>query len=376
MTDTLNWLEADIEHSAPWHAENGTPPPKRVIIVDDTLNADTAHRLACEGNGLLYRGDFNNARLLLQALARRIDRPRKKPAKKAESPVQAFHLNRQSQSLRARVLGMVLIELEADYRIPLRRAPDVKAAYTQVLGEHHPAFVTSLRELLSVISAYEWRKKGVEIPEINGRIYPHYGVFSPIRGEYIHLVANAPLSDKTLAFDIGTGTGVLAAVLARRGVEHIVATEQDPRAIKCAQDNINQLGLNTQVEILPADLFPAGRAPLIVCNPPWLPARPNTPIEHAIYDFDSQMLRNFLNGLSAHLTADGEAWLILSDLAEHLGLRSRETLLAWIDQAGLQVLDRIDTKPQHPKANDPTDPLYQARSMEITSLWRLNIKPI
>ncbi len=374
MTNTLNWLEADIEHSAPWHAENGTPPPKRVVIVDDTLDADTAHRLACEGNGLLYRGDFNNARLLLQALARRIDRPRKKPAKKAESPAQAFHLNRQSQSLRARVLGMVLIELKADYRIPLRRAPDVKAAYTQVLGEHHPAFVTSLRELLSVISAYEWRKKGVEIPEINGRIYPHYGVYSPIRGEYIALVAKAPLPSTELAFDIGTGTGVLAAVLARRGVKHIIATELDPRAIMCAQANIAQLGLNDQVEIITADLFPAGRAPLIVCNPPWIPARPNTPIEHAIYDHESHMLLAFLNGLNEHLTADGEAWLILSDLAEHLGLRSHETLLQAIAGAGLKIVDRIDTKPNHPKASAPTDPLHQARSAEITSLWRLALQ--
>jgi prophage antirepressor-like protein len=83
------------------------------------------------------------------------------------------------------------------------------------------------------------------------------------------------------------------------------------------------------------------------------------------------MLRNFLNGVSAHLTTDGEAWLILSDLAEHLELRSREALLTWIEAAGLQVIDRINTKPQHPKANDPTDPLYQARSAEITSLWRL-----
>ena len=374
MTTTLNWTEAGTEHSAPWHAENGTPPPKRVVIVDDTLDADTAHRLACEGNGLLYRGDFNNARLLLQALARRIDRPRKKPAKKAESPAQAFHLNRQAQSLRARVLGMVLIELKADYRIPLRRAPDVKAAYSLVLGEHQPAFVTSLRELLSVISAYEWRKKGVEIPAIDGRIYPHYGVYSPIRGEYIALVAKAPLPSTELAFDIGTGTGVLAAVLARRGVKHVIATEIDPRAITCAQENFQQLGLSSQIEVSTSNLFPPDRAPLIVCNPPWIPARPNTPIEHTIYDHESHMLLAFLNGLNEHLTSDGEAWLILSDLAEHLGLRSRETLLQTISDAGLKIIERIDTKPQHPKANDPTDALHQARSAEITSLWRLALQ--
>jgi methylase of polypeptide subunit release factors len=110
---------------------------------------------------------------------------------------------------------------------------------------------------------------------------------------------------------------------------------------------------------------------LVVCNPPWLPARPGSAIERAVYDEDSQMLRGFLSGLRAHLLPGGEGWLILSDLGERLGLRTREQLLDWVHQAGLQVLGRIDTRPQHRKAADTQDPLHAARSSEITSLWRL-----
>jgi prophage antirepressor-like protein len=86
------------------------------------------------------------------------------------------------------------------------------------------------------------------------------------------------------------------------------------------------------------------------------------------------MLRGFLSGLAAHLTKDGEGWLILSDLAEHLGLRSREELLAWIAAGGLKVLQRIDVKPHHPKSKDESDPLYAARKAEMTSLWRLAVQ--
>jgi methylase of polypeptide subunit release factors len=111
-----------------------------------------------------------------------------------------------------------------------------------------------------------------------------------------------------------------------------------------------------------------------VCNPPWLPARPSSPIERAVYDPDSAMLRGFLNGLAAHLEPGGEGWLILSDFAEHLGLRTREALLAMIDAAGLQVVGRQDIKPKHPKASDENDPLYQARVAEVTSLWRLKAR--
>jgi hypothetical protein len=138
-----------------------------------------------------------------------------------------------------------------------------------------------------------------------------------------------------------------------------------------ARENLKRLQRIDKVELVQTDLFPEGLAPLIVCNPPWVPARPSSPIEHAVYDEGSRMLRGFLSGLRAHLAPSGEGWLILSDLAEHLGLRSRDELLGWISDAGLQVLGRSDIKPRHGKASDDPDPLHAARAKEVTSLWCL-----
>jgi methylase of polypeptide subunit release factors len=385
-TQTIHWIENGQPHLARWRAESGIPAPKRVQIADDRIDADSAYRLACEGVGLLWRGDFQNARQLLQALARRIDRPAplkrariKKAAATAAAtppvPGQAFHLHRQAQSQRARVLGMLLLPHDADHGVPLRRAPDVRQASSDAYGEASEPYVASLRELLGLIGAFEWRKNGVPVAALGDRIHPHYGVFAPIRAEYVDLLASvalppAAMKAKAVTFDIGTGTGVLAALLARRGVAHIVATDMDPRALACARDNLTRLGV-LQVELLQADLFPPGRAALVVCNPPWLPGRPSSPIEHAVYDPDSRMLRGFLQGLPAHLTADGEGWLILSDLAEHLGLRTRETLLALFAESGLRVVERHDIRPHHPRSADTEDVLYLARAAEVTSLWRL-----
>jgi SAM-dependent methyltransferase len=376
---TISWTESGKNITALWHSESGAKPPQRVIVADDTIKADAAYRLVCEGTAILWRGDFQNARQLLQAISRRMDN-RGHPGQKAKAkevqhtPTEAFHLHRQAQSQRARTLGMLLLPFNADHVIPLRRAPDVAQACSESIGKTNEPYVASLRELLGLIGAYEWRKKGVEIPALEDRIHPHYGVFSPVRGEYVQLVANTPLPALDLAFDIGTGTGVLAAVLAKRGVKRIIATDQDPRALACANDNIARLGLKKQVEVIQADLFPPGKAPLIVCNPPWIPARPSSPLEGAVYDYESAMLRGFLAGLAAHLTEKGEGWLILSDLAEHLGLRSREELLAWIEAGGLKVLEHIDVKPHHPKSKDDTDPLHAARKAEVTSLWRLAVQ--
>ena len=378
----LTWSEKDTERSALWRSDQNLPA--RVVLADDTLTADAAYRLACEGTGLLWRGDFQNARQLLQALARRIDKPQKAKRKKADAvaplPGTAFHTHRQAQAQRTRVLSQVLIELDGDYGIGLRRAPDAKQACAQAFGPANgQSSVISLRALQGVIGAFEWRKNGVEVPALGEdlRIHPHYGVFSPVRGEYVGLVAKAPLpaalKEHSVAFDIGVGTGVLSAVLARRGAKQVVATDMAERAMVCARDNLQRLGLQNQVQLLQADLFPPGQAALVVCNPPWLPARPTSALEQAVYDEGSQMLKGFLAGLKAHLCEGGEGWLILSDLAEHLGLRTREALLGWIADAGLQVLGRLDVKPVHGKAQDASDPLHAARAAEVTSLWRLGV---
>lgn len=368
----MSWTEAGKIRSARWRSQSGAPPPRRVVVAGDRTTADAAYRLACEGAAMLWRGDFQNARQLLQALARRAER---KPLKPASSPTETFHLYRQAQSQRARTLGMLLLPFARDYSIPLRRAPDVRQACAEAYGpgEEEWLSVASLRELLGLIGAHEWRKNGIEIPALGSRIHPHYGVFAPVRGEYVGLVAEAPLPSPApaLAFDIGTGTGVLAAVLARRGIARIVATDQNPRALACARENLARLDLAERVEVVQADLFPEGRAPLVVCNPPWIPARPSTPIEHAVYDPESRMLRGFLNGLAAHLAPGGEGWLVLSDIAEHLGLRSRAELLTAFDEAGLKVVGRLDAQPNHPRASDAADPLHAARAAELTSLWRL-----
>ena len=400
----VSWPERGETRSARWFSEAGIAPPKRVIVADDRMNADRAYRYACEGTAMLWRGDFNNARALLQAMARRVDakpsgpKPNKMgrkaappkdkeaapdgpfvaPAAEAGKPAkgvskEAFHLFRMAQAQRARTLGMLLIPFDAGHVIPLRRAPSLHKACNEARGPSETPYVSSMRELLGAVGAHQWRRKGVEVAALDDRIHPHYGVFAPVRGEYVDLVDTVPLSVTDLAFDIGTGTGVLSAVLARRGVKRIIATDNDPRALDCARDNLSRLGYRGKVEVRQADMFPDGRANLIVCNPPWLPGKPATPLERAVYDPESRMLRAFIAGLADHLAPGGEGWLVLSDLAEHLHLRTREELTGWFAAAGLAVIQKHDIQPRHPKAFDAEDPLAPARQAEVTSLWRLAV---
>ncbi|MGJ8620558.1 MAG: methyltransferase [Methylophilaceae bacterium] len=386
---TIQWQENNQTKEAIWQSAANNRPPKKIQVIDDTIKADLAYKLVCEGNALLWRGDFQNAKHLAQAISRRIDNRDLKPKAKnkrnkdiktghVSSPKDQFHLYRKSQIERARTLGMLLVELTGDYQLPYNRAPDIAEACEHAYGKsqsHKPRLV-SLREILGLIGAYEWHKKGVDVPQLDAVITPSYGVYSPVRGEYLALVNTAPLDNVSVAFDIGTGTGVIAAILAKRGVKKIIATEIESRALVCAKHNIQKLGFANQIKIVSTDLFPpkeSGLADLIVCNPPWIPAKANSAIEHAVYDPESKMLKGFLNGVKNYLALKGEAWLILSDLAEHLELRTKEELEGWIKEAGLAVIEKLDIAPMHKKANDTSDPLHEARSKEVTSLYRLKV---
>lgn len=379
----VQWQDNGTTRNTLWLSESNQPPPARIVTVDDQTTADAAYRLACEGTSMLWRGDFHNARQLLQALTRRIERSEQRKASKAAQfgkPVSdtavianLFHQQRLVQAQRARVLSRLLLELDAGYVSRLRRAPEFSAACTAAFGELGESCLMSFRDLQGALGAAQWREKGVPISALDISIFPHYGVFAPTRHEYVQLLLDAPLpAVHDLAFDIGTGTGLLAIILAQRGVKQVVATDLNPRALACAADNLQRLEL-ASIALQQADLFPTQQplANLIVCNPPWLPAKPSSPLEYAVYDAKSAMLRGFLQDAGKHLAPQGEVWLILSDLAEHLQLRTREALLDWFAEAGLTVKYRLDTQPKHGRSQDKSDPLYAARSAEVTSLWCL-----
>ncbi len=360
---------------AVWLA-SAAPAPPRVGLADDRTTAEAALRRMRSGESLVYQGDFRNARQLLAALGRRLARRGARPGRSAPGePARLWAAERAGKLLEHQVLSRLLVPVAADLSVPLARAPDLREALGEALGEPpgRPGLLP-LREALGMVGAHEWRRKGVLVPALGGRVHPHYGVFAPVRGEHVELVARAlavfPAPGRTV-IDVGTGTGVLAILLARAGAR-VLATDAEPRAVACARENAARFGVEGQVEVIEADLFPPGRADLVVMNPPWIPGEAHTPLERAVYDPGGRTLGRFLAGLPEHLLPGGEGWLVLSDLAEHLGLRPPGTVEAAIAQAGLAVRDTLEARPSHPRAGYEGDALHAARSREKTVLYCLN----
>jgi len=134
---------------------------------------------------------------------------------------------------------------------------------------------------------------------------------------------------------------------------------------------VERVGLGARVEVREADLLPPGVADLVVSNPPWLPDEARTPLERAVYDPGGAFLERLVAELPAHLAPGGEAWLVLSDLAELLGLRPPGHVAALAARAGLRVADTLEARPAHRRAEDAHDPLHAFRAREATRLFRL-----
>jgi SAM-dependent methyltransferase len=350
-----------------WRSESDEPAPSRLSPVDDRLTADAALRRVRRGEHLLYTGDFHNAKQLLGAMGRRLPAP-----PPVRSPLEAFRAERRARQLEHETLSRIVVALDRSYRLELKRAPDVAEACRWVWGEPEAdTTVVSLKTLLGMLGAAEWRRKGLAVPGLEGKLHPHYGVYLPTRTDYVELLLSVTEVKGKKVFDVGTGTGVLSFLLLQRGAASVVATDCDSRAVACARENAERLGLSQRFEVMEGDLFPPGKADLVVSNPPWIPEPPKNRVDRAVFDEDNRFLQGFLEGLAGHLHPGGEGLLLLSDLAVLLGLRPAGWLDEQLARNGLVVKWKRSTPARHSKAKDRSDPLHAARSREVTTLYGL-----
>lgn len=293
--------------------------------------ASTAHRLTRDGTALLRQGDFHNARQLLNAVRHRVDGP---PGGVAET----FLQHRRARAHRAQVLGRILACLEADHSLALRRAPGCAAGvYRGLRTVVRSAGRLAPRTARRARGAPVRRARGAVVPALGARVHPHYGVFSPVRGEYVDLVARTPLPWARRGVRPRHGYG---RARRRTGPPRVRARGGDRR--QPASPGVRE-GQRRQT---------APHRPRHRRRPVPVPCR-------------SRRRRRLQPAVAARRPD------VLSDLAEHLGLRTRDDLLAAFASAGLRVAGRLDTRPRHPRARDSTDPLHRARAAEVASLWRL-----
>lgn len=354
-------------------SESGAPEPRRVHEVDDAIGAAEALRRIRGGQVLLWTGDYRNGRQLLSAMGRRLDKSVGAPSDGGLGA--RWTREREVRRARGQTLGQVLVLLEPDGELRLRRAPSTRRAVELAWGSSPDPRVVALNTLVGALSAAEWTDKGLEVPGLEGRITPRFGVFSPTRRAYVDLLEHLEVDGRSV-LDVGCGTGVLGLVLLQRGASRVVGTDCEERAVTCANDNARELGLHGRYRAELADLFPEeGRsAPfdLVLFNAPWVPETPRTSLDRAVFDEGGETLRRFLRLTRRHLAPGGSVGLLISDLPERLGLRKPGDLERMFEGSQLTLRSRHSTRAVHGRAKNVSDPLHQARGAECVELFLLS----
>lgn len=135
------------------------------------------------------------------------------------------------------------------------------------------------------------------------------------------LGAVAGKGDYGKILDIGTGTGVLALMLAQRfPLTMIEAVEIDEEASVQAEENVGESVWNERIEVLNLSFQRFYRRSketfdLIVSNPPYFPNHLRSPDKkrnQALHQ-DELSFQELMEGVEKLLTSDGEFWVILPE---------------------------------------------------------------
>ena len=162
--------------------------------------------------------------------------------------------------------------------------------------------------------------------------------------------ASIPLSDSRPILDIGTGTGLLALMVAQRSSGYIDAVELDAQAAQQAIENINSSPWQERITVYQQSIqrfaqnCPA-RYGTIICNPPFFTnhSPSQEPRRHQARHNDTLSFSDLGQAVTQLLTKKG-LFHVLLPASEH------QHFVATVEQEGLHLTNTLCVRPTQAKA--------------------------
>ncbi|RLF75190.1 protoporphyrinogen oxidase [Thermococci archaeon] len=143
----------------------------------------------------------------------------------------------------------------------------------------------------------------------------HPDVYEPAEDSFL-LARNLKVREGDLALDIGTGTGIIALLMARKA-RFVLGIDVNPKAVELARENA---GINDikNVEFRISNLFEnvEGKFDIITFNAPYLPGEPEKPIDHALVGGERgrEVLDRFIDEARNYLKPKGMVQIVQSSI--------------------------------------------------------------
>ncbi|MDK2913713.1 MAG: release factor glutamine methyltransferase [Thermococcaceae archaeon] len=164
------------------------------------------------------------------------------------------------------------------------------------------------------------------------RIKLHPQVYEPAEDTFL-LAQNLAVKEGDLALDVGTGTGIIALLMARKA-RWVLGVDLNPIAVELARKNA-ELNNISNVEFRVSDLFEnvSGEFDVITFNAPYLPGEPEEPIDLALVGGERgrEVLDRFIEEVPNYLKPGGVVQIVQSSIT------GVEETLKRLEKAGLRA---------------------------------------
>ena len=143
----------------------------------------------------------------------------------------------------------------------------------------------------------------------------HPQVYEPAEDTFL-LAENLAVKEGGVALDVGTGTGLIALLMARKA-RYVLGVDVNPMAVELAKENAELNGIRN-VEFRLSDLFEnvSGKFNIIAFNAPYLPGEPEEPIDLALVGGKNgrKVLEGFIEEVPDYLKPGGTVQIVQSSI--------------------------------------------------------------
>jgi len=147
------------------------------------------------------------------------------------------------------------------------------------------------------------------------KIKLHPQVYEPAEDTFL-LAENLMVKDGDFALDMGTGTGIIALLMAKKA-KFVLGVDVNPIAVELAKENARLNGI-INVEFKQSDLFQnvGGKFNIITFNAPYLPGESEEPIDLALVGGREgrEVLDRFIEEVNGYLTENGIIQIVQSSI--------------------------------------------------------------
>ncbi len=147
------------------------------------------------------------------------------------------------------------------------------------------------------------------------RLELHPDVYEPAEDTFL-LAETVEVNPGEMALDVGTGTGIIALLMARKA-KRVLGVDVNPKALELAKKNALLNGIRN-VEFRLSDLFEnvSGRFDVIAFNAPYLPGEQEEVIDLALVGGERgrEIIDRFIREVPDYLTEKGRVYLVQSSI--------------------------------------------------------------